>query len=239
MKFFFKKITIILISFIFIFILFDFVYKDKSTVQTVAEIHENNNEEIKSILIDLRDETLNDSEIHIIPSKISFNELYIKINYTANVLTVYDKKENGELVPLKAFICSTGSATPRSGVYKLKQYKNTWVPLFGGVYGQYGWQITGNILLHSVPYLRNGDKSSLRYWDYDRLGTRASSGCIRLTVEDAKWIYDNCYVGTEVEFYGSSDPGPLGKPESQKISSNYNLRGWDPTDPDPNNPWKN
>ena len=50
---------------------------------------------------------------------------------------------------------------------------------------------------------------------------------------------NNCYVGTEVEFYGSSDPGPLGKPESQKISSNYNLRGWDPTDPDPNNPWKN
>ena len=74
MKFFFKRITIILKSFILIFILFDFIYKDKSTVQTVAEIYENNNEEIKSILIDLRDETLNDSEIHIIPSKISFNE---------------------------------------------------------------------------------------------------------------------------------------------------------------------
>jgi hypothetical protein len=32
--------------------------------------------------------------------------------------------------------------------------------------------------------------------------------------------------------------GPLGKPEAKKISNNIELRNWDPTDPDPNNPWK-
>ena len=37
------------------------------------------------------------------------------------------------------------------------------------------------------------NKTSVR-----KLGRRASHGCIRLTVEDAKWIYDNCPAGTTV-----------------------------------------
>ena len=142
--------------------------------------------------------------------------------------------------PVKVFICSTGTATPRSGVYPLKPYKAKWVELMGGVWGQYGWQIVGDIMLHSVPYSRNGNKSSLITSYYDRLGTSASAGCIRLTVEDAKWIYENCPVGTNVEFYASDDPGPLGKPEAKKISGYGSpLRNWDPTDPDPENPWHN
>lgn len=68
-------------------------------------------------------------------------------------------------------------------------------------------------------------------------GTSASAGCIRLTVQDAKWIYDNCKSGTTVEFYSSSEPGPLGKPEPAKIEEYEELRDWDPTDPDENNPW--
>ena len=62
-------------------------------------------------------------------------------------------------------------------------------------------------------------------------------GCVRLTVEDAKWIYDNCKPGTSVEFYSNENPGPLGKPETPKISEYEEYRDWDPTDPDVNNPW--
>ena len=39
-------------------------------------------------------------------------------------------------------------------------------------------------------------------------------GCVRLTVEDAKWIADNCPSGTTVEIYEDDDPEPLGKPEA-------------------------
>ena len=60
-----------------------------------------------------------------------------------------------------------------------------------------------------------------------------------MTVKDAKWIFNNCTIGTIVEFYASSNPGPLGKPEAKKISDYKDLRGWDPTDPDSNNPWNN
>ena len=107
----------------------------------------------------------------------------------------------------------------------------------GNVYGQYACRITGSILFHSVPYEKK-DKSTLEWWEYDKLGTKASLGCIRLKVEDAKWIYDNCVPGTKVEFYTSSNPGPLGKPTAQKITEDEEVRNWDPTDPDPNNPWK-
>lgn len=163
---------------------------------------------------------------------------YIKVNYGAQVVTIYTQDENGEYtIPYKAMVCSTGVATPTSGVYSIPA-RWEWLGLQGDVYGHYSTQIKGNILFHSVPYLTRGDKSSLEYWEYDKLGTYASAGCIRLTVADAKWIFYNCARGTKVEFYSSSNPGPLGKPSARKISSypDY-LRNWDPTDPDSSNPW--
>ncbi|MBE5820935.1 MAG: hypothetical protein E7310_09095 [Clostridiales bacterium] len=164
---------------------------------------------------------------------------YIKVNYGANVVTIYSKDENGDYtVPVKAMVCSTGRATPTSGTYTIKG-RWRWLKMIGGVYAQYTTQVVGNILFHSVPYLRKGDSSSLEYWEYDKLGTRASAGCIRLTMQDASWIYNNIASGTLVEFYSSSDPGPLGKPSAPKISWNEECRGWDPTDSDPNNPWRN
>lgn len=162
---------------------------------------------------------------------------YIKINYTANCITVYTKDSEGKYtVPYKAIICSTGKATPTSGVYKLGE-KYRWHQLNGGVYGQYCSRITGHILFHSVPYATNSP-DSLKYVAYDKLGTKASAGCIRLTVEDAIWIYNNCDSGTYVEFYSSSNPGPLGKPSAKKIADNETCRNWDPTDPDKKNPWR-
>ena len=162
---------------------------------------------------------------------------YIVVNYVANVVTIYGKDENNEYTrPVKAMICSTGVATPRSGIYKLGA-RSRWRALFGNVYGQYTVNIEGNILFHSVPYLST-DNSTLEYWEYDKLGTSASAGCIRLKVEDAIWIYNNCGRGTQVEF-SSNAPTPLGKPGAKKISGYPELRGFDPTDPAANNPWKN
>ena len=93
---------------------------------------------------------------------------YIKINYQANVLNIYTKDENGEYtVPYKAMLCSTGKATPRSGVYSII-YKYRWLEMLGGVYAQYCSQVVGNILIHSVPYSTLYDNGSLQYWSYDK-----------------------------------------------------------------------
>lgn len=163
---------------------------------------------------------------------------YIKVNYKAQVVTIYTKDKNGKYTkPVKTMVCSTGTYTPTSGTYKTP-HKFRWLRMVGGVYSQYCTQIVGDILFHSVPYLERGNHASLEYWAYDKLGTRASLGCVRLTCKDAKWIYDNCTLGTQVEFYASSNPGPLGKPSARKISSAPDsVRGWDPTDPAKGNPW--
>ena len=96
-------------------------------------------------------------------------DFYIKVNYGANVINVYSKDENGNYtVPCKAFICSTGGATPTSGAYNT-DYKYRWISLFGNVYGQYATRIVGNILFHSVPYLEKENHASLEYWEYDKL----------------------------------------------------------------------
>lgn len=163
---------------------------------------------------------------------------YIKINRTQNVVNIYSRDSEGNYTnPYKAMICSIGTSTPKAGSkYRITTYRRAWNGLKGGVFGQYAVQITGNILFHSVPYTAKNN-SSLEYWEYDKLGTKASMGCIRLTVQDAKWIYDNIGAGTWVEFYEAEDPGPLGKPFVQKISDNELCRNWDPTDYAEGNPW--
>lgn len=174
-----------------------------------------------------------------VTEKDNIAKYYIIVNYSSNVVTVYEKDEEGNYtIPVKAMVCSTGSATPKSGIYKLTRSRYRWRALFGNVYGQYAVPIVGNILFHSVPYLKNGDPSSLEYWEYDKLGTSASAGCIRLTVADAIWIYNNCGTGTQVEFSAVAS-NPLGKPAARKISEYTELRGYDPTDPTANNPWRN
>lgn len=162
---------------------------------------------------------------------------YIRVNRKQNCVTIYTQDERGEYtVPYEAMICSTGlyNATPR-GTYHIST-KYLWRDLYGGVYGQYATRIHGGILFHSVPYYKKS-KSSLCTDKYNKLGQQASMGCVRLTVEDAKWIAENCPAGTTVEIYDDEDPGPLGKPEAVKIDTDSPIKGWDPTDPDIENPW--
>lgn len=167
---------------------------------------------------------------------------YIKVNLAQNTVTIY-QNDNGTYKPMKAMVCSVGGHTPTSGIYILPGKKRVWGTLFGHgpykyVYGHYVTNIVGNILFHSVPYIRNGDPASLEYEEYNKLGTKASAGCVRLAVADSKWIFDNIPKGTPVEFYSDSNPGPLGKPIPINIPvDNEKVRDWDPTDSNPSNPW--
>ena len=245
-------IGIILVSISIILIFGNKEKKVNATYQNVleenTEVSKQNNEKIFVDISELEDisnieeilENTQTDENDEDKNQDNTPKYYVKVNYGAQVVTIYGKDEdNNYTVPVKAMVCSTGEYTPKSGVYKIPN-KWRWLGLEGDVYGQYSTQIVGNILFHSVPYLERGNPASLEYWEYDKLGTYASAGCIRLTVADAIWIYNNCEIGTKVEFYSSSEPGPLGKPTAQKISeAPGDLKNWDPTDPDSNNPWKN
>lgn len=178
--------------------------------------------------------TVEEKEV-VVPAVSSGNPYYIRINRALNTVTVYALNDQGNYEPYTAFICSTGPATPL-GTYTTFN-KSRWRLLYGPCYGQYVTDIVGDILFHSVPYytMYEGD---LEYYEYNKLGTAASMGCIRLCVRDALWIYNNCPVGTVVELYDDWESyGPLGRPESIWIDPESPNRGWDPTDPSPSNPW--
>ncbi len=162
---------------------------------------------------------------------------YLRVNLTQNIVTVYARDESGEYtVPIKSMACSVGTdgKTP-TGTYTTSD-KYSWRLLSGNVYGQYCTRITGHILFHSVPYFTK-DKGNLEFDKYNKLGQAASLGCVRLSVIDAKWIYDNCPKGSTVTLYYSDAPEPISPTMPTQIDINDARRGWDPTDPDPNNPW--
>jgi len=150
-------------------------------------------------------------------------------------VAIYGKDKDGAYNVLKkCFTCSTGakSSPTRTGQYKVWR-RFRWRLLVGNVYGQYSTSISSDYLFHSVPYLKQ-NASSLDMAEYDKLGTPASHGCIRLCVRDSKWIYENCPNGTQVNIVNASGPEGAGYPPRSKESI---YKGWDPSDPDPSNPY--
>ena len=163
----------------------------------------------------------------------------IYVNISLNRVVVYAIDYDGNYsIPYLGFVCSTGleEGTTPTGTYTISdQYE--WRALDGGVYGQYASRICGSVLFHSVPYTAMS-KDTLETEEYNKLGEAASLGCVRLTVADAKWIYDNCSPGTTVVMYEDDDEVfevEFEEPMTIPLDSEY--AGWDPTDPDENNPW--
>lgn len=180
-------------------IVYTFSYKEKNVeeinIKSVSQKSPIVVEVSESLHTDIISATENNENQENYPTGNS--RYYIKVNLKTQTVNIYEKDElNRYSIPVKTMLCSTGEYTPKSGTYKITTYKQEWLGLQGNVYGQYCTQIVGNILFHSVPYLEKYNPASLEYWEYDKLGQDVSLGCIRLTVENAKWIYDNCDTGT-------------------------------------------
>lgn len=151
----------------------------------------------------------------------------IKVYKWGNYAIVFAKDSNGNYnLPVKAMITSCGNNTPTGDYWS--PYKYRWLTMVGGSKAQWCTQILGSYLFHSVPY-RIQDNSTL-YTDlmYNYLGTTQSLGCIRLQAGDAKWIYDNCSLGTHISIDPNVNEGPFDKPAFEKLPSWHT---WDPTDP--------
>lgn len=124
------------------------------------------------------------------------------VDVNNQVTTVYARDENGEYtVPVRRMICSTGTKANPSDVgdWILNGRHAKWCefPKWGNSYARYWTRINSNIAFHSVIYTAV-DLDAMKTSSYKALGSRASHGCIRLTVEDAKWVYENIGAGTVV-----------------------------------------
>lgn len=61
----------------------------------------------------------------------------------------------------------------------------------------YYTQFYGNYLFHSVLY----NRGSMTHIQDGTLGKQVSHGCVRLDINNAKWLYDNIPNGTKVVIY--------------------------------------
>lgn len=173
------------------------------------------------------------------------------IVYIGTQSVVCFKAENGEWTEERVMICSTGRSkllTPRGEFALMRQYLYKKMGQVHGenVYSQYASRITGSYLFHSVPiggedrYSPENGKRQMIIEYYERLGTPASGGCVRLRCVDAYWVYMTCPIGTKVIITDDSGPQPPEIPaliyEEPYMDKKHDL-GWDPSDPDPENPY--
>ena len=131
------------------------------------------------------------------------------VNRALNCVSVVRTEEDGTVTPVKAMVCSCGREgheTPE-GVFQTSDYYE-WRLMVDDTYGRYAVRFNGKILFHSVPYIEPSP-DTLEWEEYNKLGENASLGCVRLTAEDAKWIYENCKPGTTVVVYSDSETAGL------------------------------
>lgn len=118
----------------------------------------------------------------------------IMVDRTAHKVYIFQGRQ-GNWTTLKEFSCTDGVGTP-NGTFQIGIHNYH----FGEEKGYTCWyatQITGEILFHSVLYAKN----SMTTITDGRLGIRASHGCIRLDINNAKYIYENIPQGTKVIIY--------------------------------------
>lgn len=144
-----------------------------------------------------------------VPGAEAGSKYEIRVDLTNQIVTVYEAGKIDDAGIVRQMICSSGrSATPTpKGTFYLpsrsqSQERSEWYyfPKFK-CYAKWATRIRGGILFHSTLFTsakRGPTSSSTR-----ALGSKASHGCIRLKVEDAKFIAKNCPAGTKCKIYAS------------------------------------
>lgn len=138
---------------------------------------------------------------------------YIVLDIRNQIVFVYEKDDQGEYTRVvRCFLCSSGRTEPKdpedpedqgtptpTGVWRIGARERFGkFASFGGEYARYWTQIVGGNYFHSIMFGKR-DVNTLKKGAYGKLGSAVSHGCVRLYVEDAKWLYYYACPGTRIE----------------------------------------
>lgn len=153
-------------------------------------------------------------------------------------LTIYKRNSEGKYTKVVARyrISHGGNRTP-AGDYVLGG-RERWHAFAGGDNGYAQYAVAYNrasdpngytgLMIHG-PMYRQKDPNTLwpRYYDGEKaIGGANTQGCLRMVVEAAKFIYDNCPKGTKLKIVNGSPKNTSSDP----VPSRHGLLH-DPTDP--------
>lgn len=148
------------------------------------------------------------------------DKFFLLLDLNSQFCTVFEKDDNGEYTKVvRRFTVSTGKdpvkitdpttqdpndpkfkGTPTStGIWKIggRERFGEFVE-FRGTPARYWVQVVGSIFFHSVLFSKV-DVNAMQSGAYNSLGTKQSHGCVRLCVEDAKWLYYYACPGTKIK----------------------------------------
>ncbi len=136
---------------------------------------------------------------------------FLEVDVTNQVVKVYEMDEEGNYTRfVRAMWCSTGKGSYPSKIDTFtlteRRSRGASFPNWGGGTARYWVRINPTDAFHSVLY--SSDQKTVNMKSVNNLGRRASHGCIRLTLQDAKWIYLNCGPGTQVKTHEDAQPDP-------------------------------
>ncbi len=124
-------------------------------------------------------------------------EVWVEVIIGEQKVRVYRERELIREMP-----ASTGTPDQPTPVGSFRlQNRGEW--FFSRRYGQGGFYWVsfknwGEYLFHSVP---TDQHKRIIPEEAAKLGTPASHGCVRLSLEDARWFYENMPAGTRVEIH--------------------------------------
>ena len=137
-------------------------------------------------------------------AKVALKPYVLKVSIAKQRVYVYGLDGNGEYTKLlRTMKCSTGkndTPTPK-GTYQATTGPGSRWHYFKkfDIWAQYAYSIEGDYLFHSVLFEQKGGTAT--WGSVNNLGSKASHGCVRLAVENAKWVYENCPPKTKVIIY--------------------------------------
>ena len=133
---------------------------------------------------------------------------YIGVDLTNQIVTIYNTQDN---TIVRQMLTSSGmnDSTPEGVFYLMERGRAsergewTWFEQYH-CWVKFATRIVRGYMFHSLPYERK-DESTIIEQHVRELGTPTSHGCMRLRLDDARFIAQNCQVGTMVRIYKDSE----------------------------------
>lgn len=162
-------------------------------------------------------------------AKPTLKSYRIEVDLTNQICTVYGVYSDKSSKPIMSEFVSTarkGKTTP-TGNFKIqgasggrKAKYRTCKMQSGKSFAEYACRFHGAKMMHTVPYKKRQTTGHVNKTEFNKLGSVASAGCVRMPWIMAHFIYTNCPVGTPVKvFKGTKGKYPMGKPKKYKATT--------------------
>lgn len=134
---------------------------------------------------------------------------YIEVDIANQIVTVYNTSD-GTIVRQMLTSSGMNNSTPLGTFYLMENGRAsereewTWFQQYH-CFVKFATRIYKGYMFHSLPFAKK-DESTMLADAVEEFGTPTSHGCMRLRVDDARFIAKQCLVGTRVRIFDDAEP---------------------------------